>query len=472
MVKGALTIGWAKGEITPPRKTFVQGQFHTRISDTVTSPLTATALAMEVTGEAGAVEQVVFLSCDLAYDHFKADLLKALAGRCSGLDLSKVTVNGTHTHTAPSMGRGVYEEPENDPDFMNPDEYRLWLAERLASVVEEAWTGRAPGGISRGFGYAVVGRCRRAVYADDSAQMYGESGREDFIGFEACDDHSVNMLFTRSADGELTGMVVNLACPSQVQENLEAFSADFWHPVREGMAERYGKDVYLLPQCGPAGDLSPHLLADKTEEADLRERLDLDASGMIARRILAAVEEGLATASEPESTLLLDHHVEAYEIPRMRVTQEEYELEKSVPEMSDEERASQHYAFQRLWPFGPVCELIGRYENQDACPNHTVETHTIRLGDVVFATNPFELFVDYGMRMRCRSKALQTFLVQLADGSGQGFYLPTRRALAGGHYSAQIKSCWVGPEGGDLLVEKTVAAINALFTDAEYAVTR
>jgi hypothetical protein len=91
---------------------------------------------------------------------------------------------------------------------------------------------------------------------------------------------------------------------------------------------------------------------------------------------------------------------------------------------------------------------------------------------MVFATNPFELFVDYGQRIRCRSKALQTFLVQLADGSDNGFYLPTQRALDGGHYSALIKSNWVGPAGGAKLVEETLTAINALFPNAAYARTR
>ncbi len=43
MANGELTIGWARGDITPPRKTLVQGQFHTRISDKAVSPLTATA---------------------------------------------------------------------------------------------------------------------------------------------------------------------------------------------------------------------------------------------------------------------------------------------------------------------------------------------------------------------------------------------------------------------------------------------
>lgn len=104
--------------------------------------------------------------------------------------------------------------------------------------------------------------------------------------------------------------------------------------------------------------------------------------------------------------------------------------------------------------------------------DEVIECHVIRLGDVVFATNPFELFVEYGIRIRCRSRALQTFLVQLADAYGGGGYLPTQRGLDGGHYSALVKSNWVGPEGGAVLVEETVRAINALFEGVEYPRTR
>ena len=474
MMEGTVHIGWGRGEITPPdgKKALVQGQFYTRITNEVLSPLTATALALEVRTDNGQSEQAVFLSCDLANDVFKPDLLRALEGRCPGLDLEKLTVNCTHTHTAPCMKRGQYPEPDDDPDFMDPDAYRLWLAGRLANIVAGAWGSRTPGRIGRGFGYAAVARCRRAVYADGTALMYGKTDRDDFRGFESCDDHAVTMLYTYSPDGTVTGILVNLACPAQCQENQSVFSADLWHGVREAVAERYGANVHLLPQCAPAGDMSPHLLADQTEEADLRTRLGVDDVGIIARRIMAAVEEGLATASPAEGRLAFEHRVRHFTVPRLKVREDEYELEKRIHAMTEEERAQQTYAFQRIWPFGEVCDLIRRYESQGENPRHPVESHVIRLGDVVFATNPFELFVDYGMQMRCRSRALQTFLVQLADGSGDSFYLPTQRALQGNHYSALIKSNWVGPEGGQKLVEETVATINSLFAEADYPVTR
>ena len=90
-----------------------------------------------------------------------------------------------------------------------------------------------------------------------------------------------------------------------------------------------------------------------------------------------------------------------------------------------------------------------------------MELHVIRLGDVAIATNPFELYVDYGVQIKARSKAVQTFVIQLACNSGM--YLPNARAIGGGGYSAEVVSNYVGPEGGKALVNHTVKAINALW---------
>jgi hypothetical protein len=54
--------------------------------------------------------------------------------------------------------------------------------------------------------------------------------------------------------------------------------------------------------------------------------------------------------------------------------------------------------------------------------------------------------------------------VQLACGTG--LYLPSRRAVNGGHYGAHPVVAPVGPEGGQELVEATLAAIDELFPPA------
>ncbi|MFN2352411.1 MAG: hypothetical protein ABR497_10740, partial [Kiritimatiellia bacterium] len=76
------------------------------------------------------------------------------------------------------------------------------------------------------------------------------------------------------------------------------------------------------------------------------------------------------------------------------------------------------------------------------------------------ATNPFEYYVDFGMRIKARSPAAQTFIVQLA---GNGSYVPTQRAITGKSYGAVPASTPVGPEGGQDVVEETLNRLQKLW---------
>ena len=105
---------------------------------------------------------------------------------------------------------------------------------------------------------------------------------------------------------------------------------------------------------------------------------------------------------------------------------------------------------------------VARFEAQDKYDLYPVEVHIARLGDIAFATNGFELFLDYGNQIRARSQAQQTFLIQMACGS-EG-YRPTEKAERGGHYSAYVSSGVTGHEGGDLLVRKTLEEIKKMFS--------
>jgi hypothetical protein len=55
---------------------------------------------------------------------------------------------------------------------------------------------------------------------------------------------------------------------------------------------------------------------------------------------------------------------------------------------------------------------------------------------------------------------LQTFVIQLA---GAGTYLPSERAVLGGGYSAIPQSNRVGPQGGQVLVDRTVKLLDSMW---------
>ena len=86
--------------------------------------------------------------------------------------------------------------------------------------------------------------------------MYGDCSDERFLRFEPGGDNAVELLYTWDMEGKLTGVAVNVPCPSQVFELHRFLTADYWGFVREDLKQPLG-EVFVLPFCGAAGDLSP-----------------------------------------------------------------------------------------------------------------------------------------------------------------------------------------------------------------------
>lgn len=70
-----------------------------------------------------------------------------------------------------------------------------------------------------------------------------------------------------NAEDNLTGVIVNVACPSQVVELKKLISADYIGAARRKIKERLGKNVFVLPQISAAGDQSPRDLIRRKMKA-------------------------------------------------------------------------------------------------------------------------------------------------------------------------------------------------------------
>jgi hypothetical protein len=463
-----LMVGTAMADITPTGPVAVSGQFNLRIAKTIETPLTANVIALESRQEGAPTDAAIMVSCDLLY--IPSEVLElvrtAVRERLPDLDTRKVFLNGTHTHTAPELLLDKYPIPREG--VMQVEQYRSFLAERVADAIAAAWARRCAGSVTWGLSHAVVAYNRRAVYADGSAQMYGNTDTAEFRNLEGYEDHDVNTLFFWNDSEQLVAAIVNVSCPSQEVESRSAVNADFWHPVREGLRQRYGRQLCVLGWTGASGDQSPHLMYRKAADERMRQLRKLDRLEEMARRIVNAVDDAYQTVKNDRHTdIPLVHKVETIQLPMRLVTEAEYSEAKAAFQKAaslieqDPDAAAREY--RRMKWYGQTVE---RFERQKAEPKPTyqMELHVLRLGDVAICTNPFELFTDYGIRMKARSQAVQTFVVQLV---GEGSYLPTEKAIRGGHYSAVVHSSLVGPEGGTLLVDCTVDAINSLWTESK-----
>ncbi len=479
-----LLIGWEQTDITPDGPVCLCGQFHARISEGVLDPITSTVCVFHSTKEKS--DYVIMVSCDLvaiSYEFRKA-ILKKLHVLAPEIDGTKIVMNATHTHTAPEPGGDILRSsPGTDLKemygielpCMGIGEYLDFVSGKIAQAIKNAWDKKQPGGISYGLGFAVVGFNRRISYFDGTSVMYGKTDVENFSHVEGYEDHSINLVATCDEKGMLTGLIINIACPSQVDEHLYQISADYWHDVRQEIRERFG-NVYLLSQCSSAGDQSPHILINKQAHQRMWSLAGRTERQEIATKIADGIEKILPVIrKEIKSEVEICNVYREIEVERNRITQEE--LEKSIreaekfykeyerlkveldqhPEKKSEPRWYRDitYNYRRYSWFNNVRE---RYQLQSS--KIKIPVYVIKLGDIVFATNPFECFLDHGIQIKARSPFIQTFIVQLAGG---GSYLPTERAKKSGSYSAIAPSIVVGPEGARQMVNQTLEIIKSLW---------
>ncbi len=490
-----LKIGWASRDVSTTKPVDIPGQFHIRVSTGIIDPITVTALVID-----GGDDIAIFLSGDFVAirPYLVTEVRAELAKRLPGFPVEKIVMSCTHTHAGASYYKSSSsmstpdEVPHPGIEIADSNEYRAFLVKQIADAIEEAYARRATGAIAYGYGYAVVAHSRRVVYFDDlskrpgasaeagvivagHAAMYGNTNDPMFSHYEAGADHFINLLYTFDAAGKLTGAVMNVPCPSQNSEGESRLSASFWNEVRELVRAKHG-NIHLLSQCAAGGDLAPRVLHYNKAEArrfklkfgtdnpknvsELFQRKD------IAERIAGAFDEVLAWARKDiRDSVPVAHTVKNVQLARRFITDEEYALErKQLEELSKTPFKQDGTPLEKLRHDSALVarrhrseRVIARYEAQKSKPSLEMEMHVIRLGDIAFATNCFELYMDYMHRIQARSPFEQTFILQLCGTPTDcGGYLATERGEWGKGYSASLYCNQVCSRGGQELVEKTL----------------
>ncbi|MBQ9545399.1 MAG: hypothetical protein IJV00_09775, partial [Clostridia bacterium] len=352
-----------------------------------------------------------------------------------------------------------------------------------ALAAETAWKNRSEALYACGFGRAAVGMCRRVCFNDGSARMWGDADNATFTELEGGSDSGVELIYTFDNSKKITGVIANIACPSQVLEHRSFISSDYWGKAKKIIREKISPDLFLLPLCAAAGDQCPRDLVrwvdpetpindpnidrphPRCRRAD-PSMFDIRGAELVGKRVaneIISVLEDVEADGEYVDKSVLIHDVRTLDLPLRRVTPSDKEkAERAIKEFVRDNRGRQ-VNYMDTAMMHVYSGTIARFEYQYDHDVRPIELHCVRFGDVAFATNPFELFLDYGNQIRARSLAAQTFLIQLSNGSYG--YLPTEKAEKGGHYSAYVSSGQVGHEGGDILVRETLSVINKMFED-------
>lgn len=490
-----IKIGFSEVDITPKEKISLAGQFFERISDEVESELKAISMAVECNGE-----QMIICSADLLLigEHLHS-AVKSRVAKATGIDESKIITSAIHTHTSYtydcSMGKGIntvrdylssvlpedmkYKPLVSAEKCMSPKDALIFLIEKISESCILAWNNRRTGYYKNAFGRVAVGMCRRVCYEDGSAKMWGDTNHANFVELESGNDSGMELIYTFDESKKLTGVVANIACPAQVVQHRSFISSDYWGKVRENVKKRFGNDVCVLGLCSAAGDQCPIDLIrwvnpetpindpnikhdDYIERSSDPSMFDVSGLKLVGKRIsneIISVYEELD--KELFGNAVFEHKTFKLTMPLRRVTISEYDRAIKEIDAFIEKNRGRAVSYEEIASLHIHSGTVNRYELQKTQNTYQDEIHVIRFGDIAIVTNPYELFLNYGNQIRARSRAKQTFIVQLACGSR--YYLPTEKAEKGSHYSAYVSSGYTGHAGGDLLVRETLDKINKLF---------
>ena len=499
-----LKIGWGITDVSSDKPLVQYGRPKRYISRGLRDPLAVTTLVID-----DGRDCVIFSTWDVCvtWGTMVHRVRSIVSDRCPEIPTNKIIFHSIHTHTGPAMGDGY------DEDLTR--EYRVMFAERAAESITTAWKNRKPGKIGYGYDFAVTAFSRRPVYFDDlskrqlpnglirtpgltldkHATLHGNSNDPMFSHMEAAPDPFVNFLFTYDMDDKLTGVVFNIAFPSQVSQPDLMLGSDCWSDIRREFKKKFGDGVHILPQVAAAGDLTfqmPYYHKARERRHQLRYARPEAFPGEFERKrcteqMMAAFHRTLPWASKelygdlPIRHITTTLHLKRYIPPPEDVAEAKenliklQEMMKNPPEawQKDPKRLEKGKALIRR--ARAYCNRVLWYakegETKKTWPS---EFHVLRIGDIAFVSERYELYTDYGQRIQARSPFTQTFTIQLGaqmyyDTGSAAHYLATARAFKNRGYQANAvnNSNAPSPEGGQQLVDEAVRLLYELKGEPE-----
>ncbi len=458
-----LYAGSCQKDITPKLPAALVGQYYQRLATEIYSPLTANILVLQ-SGQ----EQTVMVSCDLLGipRRLMSEVRKKAMALIPELDPAKIIVNAIHTHTGPfvypdhagNFWGSDFDYIQQQPDEQDPDEYADTLSSIIAEGIREAWDRVEPVRLATGFDHLSVAYNRRTVYQDGHAEMYGSTARPDFKQMEGSTDSGIHFLTFTNKEGALIAAVIEVSCPAQILEHKSYIASDFWHDIRKNLRRLYGDQMAVIALCGAAGDLSPRdLIRMAMDEAQMHKTKMYNPEGVtyMAERITRAFQEFYDTSRTEHDQVELRHIARDLLLPLRATTEKEAEHAKRQYNILRAKKGDiTAFTEQECMWLSIYAGTVKRYQLQQRSMSYPIEVHVLRLGDAVITTNPFELYVYYGDKLRSHTGCPNTIVAQLA--CGYEGYLPTQQAVENGGYSSYICNGSIGPVGGEKLVQETL----------------
>ena len=323
---------------------------------------------------------------------------------------SHVMITCSHTHSGPSTREWRYDAPFNDA-------YMRELERKLAGGVQVANQHLQPvvGGLATGtFPLAV----NRRLTTDGKTEMR--------VNADGVVDHTVSVLRFDAADGSPVATAFHYACHSTSMGGSNyAFSADYSGGAKAFVEETYGGGHTAAFLLGCCGNTRPRFTSDGSRfRSATFDELESVWRGLgaevvnVRESIDCAPLDGVSVAQRVVT-------IPIREVPDISYFKQALETD-IWPDTQD--RVGRD---SRKW----VRNRLAEFESGTLKLEPQAEIQVIRVGNLVFASFPGEVFLEYGLAVQKRVKnelGLEALHVELAN--GMIGYVPTANAIPFGGY--------------------------------------
>ena len=419
-------VGAAAVDVTPTALPVIRnGGFLESQDSRVIDPLHARCIVFEDVGGRERTNDpterlaiVVVDSCMIPLD--VCDRAKTIAHQETGIEIDRIMISATHTHSAPSV-MDYCLGSRADPT------YRQFLPAKIAEAISNANDRLEPAQI--GFAIADASshtKCRRYITRTDKlltdpfgertvhAMMHPGHQNPNYVGPSGPIDPWLSMLIVQSRQGKPIAAMANFSM--HYFAGHPGVSADYYGRFANGIAQRLAPNddafVGIMSQ-GTSGDL---WWGDYSVPKDKKpfNNIDQFVSSLIDRAVESAKEITFASdVSIAMAEKRLTFRRRTPDAHRLKWAQRMNKLRgdrlpKDRPEV---------YALQS----------VHLHEN----PTDEVVLQAIRIGDVAICGMPNEVYALTGLKLKQQSPLKKTFNISLANGACGYIPPPEQHALGG-----------------------------------------
>lgn len=360
------------------------------------------------------------------------------------IPFENIVISCTHTHSGPSIGH---------PD----SSYGKFFIERNIESAVQAWEKRAPGKLGVG-----------------TTEVFGLGLKRAALGHGGIHpDPETAVIKVEDASGKLLGVFFNYgAHPATLDLHNLQFTEDWPYYSIKGIKDEIGKDVIVGFFQSASGDINTGYTAELSavgaEMFGARSFEYAEKKGHIMTDAVLKVLPTIETSGDLEVRAAYGHfdfprrttypytHSEALRWQKDAQTKLT-EMEKLVgtkigPRKLDEYKVN-------VWLANQAVNRSRSIEEQPHNPPPVrMPLQAIRLGDIVFATFPNEVYSEIGLAVKKRSPYDKTFILTVAG--GHGGYIPTAAEYLEGGYVANGSP--FAPESEQVMVNSSLELIGRL----------